>query len=138
VAESEDVAESGRGGPVEETSLGALLDHLGRDADGARGDFAEGGGEHVDCRRESGGLGGGAWCLWAEQGAFDAVVDDEEGCGGGHGAEEGGGETGVHGADCAREGVAGFEEGTGVTGVEELGLEAGFYGVEGVEGEIYR
>jgi hypothetical protein len=33
--------------------------------------------------------------------------------------------------------VAGFEEGTGVTGVEELGLEAGFYGVEGVEGEIY-
>lgn len=61
MAESEDVVQSAEGGAVEEAGLGALLDHFGWDADCAGGDFAEGGGEHMDCRGGGGGLccGGG-------------------------------------------------------------------------------
>lgn len=80
----------------------------------------------------AGGLVGGrrAGC-WGEELALDAVVDNEEGCGGGGRAEEDGGETGIDSADCLAE----REFGLGCGGVACL-LEAGFDGVEGVEGAV--
>jgi hypothetical protein len=104
--------------------LGALLDDFGRHADGAGGDFAETGGEHV-----AGGLaetrivgvcGGRA----RGGGGFDAVVDDEEERCARGGADDRGPDAVVD----APEAAGGPEAGRG--------LEAGFDRVEGEEGGV--
>jgi hypothetical protein len=71
-----------------------------------------------------------------EKSAFHAIVDDEEGGGRGGRAEEDGGEACVYAADCLAEGEVGCCCGcrAGVSGF----LEAGFDGVERVEGAVNR
>lgn len=86
---------------AEEAGLCALLDYFCWDADGARGDFAEGGGEGVGEDYVGAGLGvglavGGLGC---EEGALDAIIDDEEGGGGRGRAKEDGWEAGVDTAE---------------------------------------
>lgn len=67
-----------------------------------------------------------------EECAIDAVVDDEERCGGGGGAEEDRGEAGVDAAHGLSE-----RESWGLRcGGVACFLEAGFDGVEGVEGAV--
>lgn len=51
------------------------------------------------CEDDMGARGGGVGAGAREEGAFDAVVDDEEGCGGGSGAEKDGRQTRIDAAD---------------------------------------
>lgn len=81
--------------------MGALLDYFCWNADGACGDFAEGGGEGVGEDYVGAGLGvglavGGLGC---EKGALDTIIDYEEGGGGRSRAKEDGWETGVDTAE---------------------------------------
>lgn len=81
--------------------MGALLDYFGWDADGACGDFAEGGGEGVGEDYVGAGLRVGLAVsgLGCEEGALDAIIDNEEGGGGGSRAKENGWEAGVDPAE---------------------------------------
>lgn len=86
---------------AEEAGLGALLDYFGWDADSACGDFAEGGGEGVGEDYVGAGLRVGLAVsgLGCEEGALDAIIDNEEGGGGGSRAKENGWEAGVDPAE---------------------------------------
>ena len=78
-----------------------------------------------------GGFGGGRG---QEERALDAVVDDEERCGGGCGAEEDGWEASVDAADCLAQGYA---RSLGC-GCIACSLETSFDSVEGIEGTVDR
>lgn len=83
-------------------SLGALFYYFGGDADGAGGNFAEGGGEHVvvgwgGCLVWRGGQGGE---VVGEEGFGVLVGGEEEGCSGG-GADEAGADAAVDAAEAA-------------------------------------
>lgn len=90
MSQGQDVLQCEETGAAEKAGLGALLDYFCWDTDGACGDFTEGGGERVCEDYVGAGLGvgfavGGLGC---EEGALDAIVDDEEGGGRGGRAKE--------------------------------------------------
>lgn len=107
--------------------LGALLDDLSRHADGARGDLAEAGREHLG--------GGGARArdraavrrargLERLEARLRGVVDDEEQRGARRAADEGGADAPVNSLESAGSPEA------------ALGLQAGLDGVEGKEESV--
>lgn len=79
--------------------LGALFDHLGRHADRTCRHLAQGCGHDVYARVSPSAVW---WAVrregWGEEG-FDGLVGDEEESGAGGGAEEGGTDAGVDGAE---------------------------------------